>query len=89
MRLPVAAKIALATAGAIGGSPGSPTPVGGSLLSTMYTSTCGMCFEVLSNPERARKLTDLFQQIEADALQEALQKRKAHSSDADDLEVTQ
>lgn len=29
MRLPVAAKIALQIAGAIGGTPGSPTPVGG------------------------------------------------------------
>ena len=28
MRLPVAAKMAFATAGAIGGSPGSPSPVG-------------------------------------------------------------
>ena len=29
MRLPVAAKIALQMAGAIGGTPGSPTPAGG------------------------------------------------------------
>jgi hypothetical protein len=28
-RLPVAAKIAFETAGAMGGTPGSPTPVGG------------------------------------------------------------
>src|SRR5207245_11253536 len=34
MGLPVAAKIALHTAGAIGGVPGSPTPPGGSLLGT-------------------------------------------------------
>ncbi len=33
-RLPVAAKSALATAGAIGGTPGSPTPAGGASLST-------------------------------------------------------
>ena len=33
--LPVAAEIALHTAGAIGGVPGSPTPPGGSLLGTM------------------------------------------------------
>src|SRR2546422_597607 len=32
IRVPVAAKIALATAGAIGGVPGSPTPPGGSAL---------------------------------------------------------
>ncbi len=38
MRLPVAAKIALHSAGANGGSPGSPTPPGGASLSTMTTS---------------------------------------------------
>ena len=32
MRLPVAEKTAFATAGAIGGNPGSPTPPGGSVL---------------------------------------------------------
>src|SRR3981189_3951817 len=37
IRLPVAAKIALPSAGAIGGTPGSPTPPGGASLSTMYT----------------------------------------------------
>ena len=36
-RFPVAAKIALHTAGANGGTPGSPTPAGGASLSTMYT----------------------------------------------------
>jgi hypothetical protein len=35
MGLPVAAKMALHTAGAIGGVPGSPMPPGGSLLGTM------------------------------------------------------
>jgi hypothetical protein len=35
IRLPVTAKIALQIAGAMGGTPGSPTPVGGSLLATM------------------------------------------------------
>ena len=35
MRLPVAAKIALVRAGAAGGTPGSPTPVGFSSLGTM------------------------------------------------------
>ncbi len=44
MRLPVAAKIASATAGAIGGTPGSPTPPGASLLCTMCTSTFGISF---------------------------------------------
>ncbi len=37
MRLPVAAKIALQSAGAKGGSPGSPIPAGGASLGTMYT----------------------------------------------------
>ena len=36
-RLPVAAKIALQMAGAIGGTPGSPTPAGGASLATMCT----------------------------------------------------
>jgi len=35
IRFPVAAKIALHTAGANGGTPGSPTPAGGASLSTM------------------------------------------------------
>src|SRR2546430_11212088 len=42
--LPVAAKIALHTAGAIGGGPGSPAPPGASLLGMMWTSTSGMAF---------------------------------------------
>ena len=42
MRLPVSAKSALQTAGATGGTPGSPMPVDGSLLSTMCTSTSGI-----------------------------------------------
>ena len=37
MRLPFAAKIALQIAGAIGGTPGSPTPPGGALLAAMGT----------------------------------------------------
>ncbi len=40
--LPVALKTALATAGAIGGTPGSPTPVGASAEATMWTSTFGI-----------------------------------------------
>ena len=36
------ARQALATAGATGGTPGSPTPVGDSALSTIETSTCGI-----------------------------------------------
>ena len=44
MRLPVAAKIALTTAGAIGGVPGSPMPPGVSVLGTMCTSTLGISF---------------------------------------------
>ena len=36
-RFPFAAKMALVSAGAIGGSPGSPTPPGGASLSTMWT----------------------------------------------------
>ena len=38
----VSAKIALATAGAIGGVPGSPIPVGASALGTTCTSTSGI-----------------------------------------------
>ena len=34
--------MALATAGAIGGTPGSPTPVGFSVERTIVTSTCGI-----------------------------------------------
>lgn len=41
-RLPVNLNTALATAGAIGGKPGSPMPVGASLLATKCTSTCGI-----------------------------------------------
>src|ERR1700729_3029392 len=44
MRLPVAAKMALATAGPTGATPGSPTPVGGAVEGTMYTSTLGISF---------------------------------------------
>jgi hypothetical protein len=43
-RLPVAEKIALANAGPIGATPGSPTPVGASADGTMYTSTFGISF---------------------------------------------
>jgi len=42
MRLPVAAKIAFVTAGAIGGVPGSPTPPGASPLGTRCTSMTGI-----------------------------------------------
>ncbi len=41
-RFPVAAKTAFATAGAMGGTPISPMPIGRSSLSTMYTSTFGI-----------------------------------------------
>src|SRR6266849_2520608 len=41
-RLPVAAKTALQTAGATTGKPGSPLPVGSSLLMTRCTSTLGI-----------------------------------------------
>src|SRR6185437_13291330 len=43
-RLPVAANTAFATAGPTGATPGSPTPVGGSVEATMYTSTLGISF---------------------------------------------
>src|SRR5690349_9524135 len=36
-RVPVAAKIALVSAGTNGGTPGSPIPAGGALLSTIVT----------------------------------------------------
>ena len=42
MRLPVAAKTALLSAGPIGGTPGSPTPVGFSVEGKMWTSTFGI-----------------------------------------------
>src|ERR1700741_2382552 len=38
MRFPVAAKMALASAGAAAGTPGSPHPPGGSVLGTIWTS---------------------------------------------------
>ena len=38
----VSTATAFATAGPIGGTPGSPTPVGGSFDGTMYTSTIGI-----------------------------------------------
>jgi hypothetical protein len=41
-RRPVAANSALATAGAIAGTPASPTPLGGRFVGTMWTSTRGM-----------------------------------------------
>ncbi len=41
-RSPVAAKIAFDTAGATGGTPGSPIPVGASADGTICTSTAGM-----------------------------------------------
>ncbi len=40
IRFPVAAKIALHSAGAMGGTPGSPTPAGASLLATTWTWVC-------------------------------------------------
>ena len=42
MRFPVPAKMALQTAGAITGRPGSPMPVGSSVLLTMCTSIFGV-----------------------------------------------
>src|ERR1700733_4076160 len=44
IRLPVAAKMALATAGPTGATPGSPTPVGAAFDGTIYTSTVGISF---------------------------------------------
>ena len=41
-RFPVRAKTAFATAGPIGGTPGSPTPEGSSVDGTMWTSTSGI-----------------------------------------------
>ncbi|GEM_PF-5541365 len=46
-RFPVAAKIAFAIAGAIGGTPGSPAPPGGSV-------DCTMCTRVSRGAERIR-----------------------------------
>jgi len=44
MRLPVAAKMALESAGMIGGSAGSPRPVGELSVSRKWTSTGGPAF---------------------------------------------
>ena len=43
MRSPVAAKIALHTAGKTGGNAGSPNPVGGLLVFRKWTSMGGAC----------------------------------------------
>ncbi len=51
MRLPVAAKMALDKAAAIGGSAGSPKPVGSIPLLTKLTSMAGISF-IFSNAER-------------------------------------
>ena len=40
MRVPVMVNSALQIAGAMGGTPGSPTPVGAPSLGTMYTFVC-------------------------------------------------
>lgn len=37
-----------------------------------YTSICGMCFEVFSDPRKVEKLTRFFEQLEADALADAI-----------------
>jgi hypothetical protein len=58
----------------------------GEELKDQYSSICGMCFEVFSDPQRVRKLTDFFQQIEAEALQEALEKQSVRPA-SNDLET--
>src|SRR5262245_7005271 len=45
-RLPVAAKIALLTAGSTGGSAGSPRPVGGLFVTTKCTSISGGAWRI-------------------------------------------
>ena len=40
MRVPVAARIAFENAAMNGGTPGSPAPAGGAVLSTKYTFVC-------------------------------------------------
>ena len=49
MRVPVAAKIALATAGSAGGSEGSPKPVGGLFDLIQCTSIAGGACRILSS----------------------------------------
>ena len=44
IRLPVAANTALHTAGAVGGTDGSPIPPSESVLGTMWTSTTGISY---------------------------------------------
>src|SRR5207247_2599800 len=64
MRLPVAAKIALKTAGATTGTPGSPTPVGGSLLGTTCTSTTGISsMRSISYSSKLASLTRPFSMV--------------------------
>ena len=46
IRFPVSTNKALATAGASGGTPGSPTPPGGRSLGTIWVSTSGACASV-------------------------------------------
>jgi hypothetical protein len=58
----------------------------GEELEAQYSSICGMCFEVFSDPARVRKLTSFFQQIEVEALQEALGRQAALAA-SDDVEV--
>ena len=48
MRSPVAVKIALQTAGRIGGRAGSPKPVGGLLVFRKWTSICGGACDILN-----------------------------------------
>ena len=48
IRLPVAAKIALQSAGTTGGSAGSPMPVGGNSVIRKLTSTAGICVSRIS-----------------------------------------
>ncbi len=44
----------------------------GESLKPKYSSICGMCFEVFSDPRKVEKLTRFFADLEADALQDAL-----------------
>ena len=54
IRLPVAAKMALLTAGATQGTAGSPMPVGGAWEGTICTSTTGIWS--IRNPTKSWKL---------------------------------
>ena len=45
-----------------------------------YTSICGMCFEVFSDPRKVEKLSRFFEQLESEALGDAIAKLEEAAS---------